>query len=192
MRGASMYPERSITTQGKSMSEFAVELRGIRKKYGRVTAVESIDLAVSEGEFLSFLGPSGCGKTTTLRMIAGLEAPSEGDILIKGQRVNDVPIHKRNIGIVFQNYALFPHRTVFKNVAFGLRYRGCSQQEIQTRVKEALRLVQLESMAERYPAALSGGQQQRVALARAIVLTRSEERRVGNEWVSTGRSRWWP
>src|SRR3546814_7166276 len=86
MRGASMYPERSITTQGKSMSEFAVELRGIRKKYGRVTAVESIDLAVSEGEFLSFLGPSGCGKTTTLRMIAGLEAPSEGDILIKGQR----------------------------------------------------------------------------------------------------------
>jgi len=152
------------------MNEFAVELRGIRKKYGQVLAVESMDLTVSEGEFLSFLGPSGCGKTTTLRMIAGLESPSAGDILIKGQRVNDVPIHKRNIGIVFQNYALFPHRSVFKNVAFGLRFRGCSRREIQARVQDALRLVQLDAMADRYPAELSGGQQQRVALARAIVI----------------------
>jgi len=152
------------------MSEFAVELRGIRKRYGQVTAVEVMDLAVAEGEFLSFLGPSGCGKTTTLRMIAGLETPSSGDILIKGQRINDVPIHKRNIGIVFQNYALFPHRSVFRNVAFGLRFRGCPKREIEQRVREALRLVQLEAMADRYPAALSGGQQQRVALARAIVI----------------------
>nr|WP_297458684.1 ABC transporter ATP-binding protein [uncultured Halomonas sp.] len=152
------------------MSEAAVELRGIHKRYGDVVAVEAMDMAVQSGEFLSFLGPSGCGKTTTLRMIAGLENPSAGDILIKGRRVNDVPIHKRNLGIVFQNYALFPHRSVYDNVAFGLRYRKCSKDEIRTRVRDALRLVQLEAMEERFPAALSGGQQQRVALARAIVI----------------------
>ncbi|MFT0548851.1 ABC transporter ATP-binding protein [Allopusillimonas ginsengisoli] len=152
------------------MSEYAVELRGIQKRYGSVTAVESMDMSVNESEFLSFLGPSGCGKTTTLRMIAGLEAPTAGDIYIKGRRMNDVPVHKRNIGIVFQNYALFPHRNVRDNVAFGLRFRGSNKAETAKRVADALQLVQLENMSERYPSELSGGQQQRVALARAIVI----------------------
>lgn len=152
------------------MTDFSVELRGIQKRYGTVTAVESMDLSVRESEFLSFLGPSGCGKTTTLRMIAGLEHPSAGDIYIRGKRMNDVPIHKRNIGIVFQNYALFPHRTVHANIAFGLRYRRCSRSDIDKRVADVLSLVQLDGMAKRYPAELSGGQQQRVALARAIVI----------------------
>lgn len=152
------------------MSDVAVELRGVRKQYGQVIAVEAMDLAVCEGEFMSFLGPSGCGKTTTLRMIAGLETPSAGDIILRGKRINDVPIHQRNIGIVFQNYALFPHRTVHDNIAFGLRYRQCPAAEIRQRVADVLALVQLENMARRYPAELSGGQQQRVALARAIVI----------------------
>jgi putative spermidine/putrescine transport system ATP-binding protein/spermidine/putrescine transport system ATP-binding protein len=129
-----------------------------------------MDLSVEAGAFVTLLGPSGCGKTTTLRMVAGLAAPSEGDILIKGLRVNDVPIHKRNLGIVFQNYALFPHKTVFDNVAFGLKYRKVPKPQIAERVGRALELVQLPQMAERFPSQLSGGQQQRIALARAIVI----------------------
>ncbi len=152
------------------MAEFSVELKGVRKQYGQVVAVEAMDLSVREGEFLSFLGPSGCGKTTTLRMIAGLETPTAGDILVRGKRMNDIPIHRRNIGLVFQNYALFPHRTVYQNIAFGLRYRKCPKAEIERRVADVLSLVQLDAMAQRYPAELSGGQQQRVALARAIVI----------------------
>lgn len=152
------------------MSEIAVELRAIKKNYGPVVAVESMDLTVHEGEFVSFLGPSGCGKTTTLRMIAGLESPSSGEIYVRGKFMNDVPIHKRNIGIVFQNYALFPHKTVFDNVAFGLRYRNFPKSEIGKRVQDVISMVQLDGMAKRYPAELSGGQQQRVALARAIVI----------------------
>ena len=150
--------------------EHVVELRNVAKRYGAFTAVQPMNLAVEPGAFVTLLGPSGCGKTTTLRMIAGLAAPSDGDILIKGARVNDVPIHRRNLGLVFQNYALFPHKTVFDNVAFGLKYRKVAKQEIAHRVRRALDLVQLPQMADRYPSQLSGGQQQRIALARAIVI----------------------
>ncbi len=148
----------------------AVELIGVAKHYGDFTAVQPTDLGVEEGTFLTLLGPSGCGKTTTLRMIAGLTSASEGEIRIKGRRVNELPINKRNLGIVFQNYALFPHKTVQENVAFGLKYRKVSGDEMQRRVREALELVQLAHTAERMPGQLSGGQQQRIALARAIVI----------------------
>ena len=150
--------------------EHVVELRQVVKRYGAFTAVQPMDLAVESGAFVTLLGPSGCGKTTTLRMIAGLAAPSDGDILIKGARVNDVPIHRRNLGLVFQNYALFPHKSVFDNVAFGLKYRSVAKADIARRVGRALELVQLPQMADRYPSQLSGGQQQRIALARAIVV----------------------
>ncbi len=150
--------------------EPVVALRQVIKRYGNFTAVEPMDLNVEPGAFVTLLGPSGCGKTTTLRMVAGLAAPSEGDILIKGARVNEVPIHKRNLGIVFQNYALFPHKTIFDNVAFGLKYRKVPKTEIAERVARALELVQLPQMADRFPNQLSGGQQQRIALARAIVV----------------------
>ncbi|HSH43658.1 MAG TPA: ABC transporter ATP-binding protein [Arenicellales bacterium] len=148
----------------------AVRLDGIVKQFGGFTAVHEMNLDIQEGEFVTFLGPSGCGKTTTLRMVAGLLDPTEGDILIHGRRVNDVPIHKRNLGLVFQNYALFPHKTIFDNVAFGLKYRDVSKDELKRRVNEALELVQLPHTADRYPTQLSGGQQQRIALARAIVI----------------------
>ncbi|MEO3427343.1 ABC transporter ATP-binding protein [Pelagibius sp. CAU 1746] len=150
--------------------EPVVALRQVIKRYGNFTAVEPMDLNVEPGAFVTLLGPSGCGKTTTLRMVAGLAAPSGGDILIKGARVNEVPIHKRNLGIVFQNYALFPHKTVFDNVAFGLKYRKVPKAQIAERVARALELVQLPQMADRFPNQLSGGQQQRIALARAIVV----------------------
>ncbi|WP_193368666.1 ABC transporter ATP-binding protein [Pelagibius marinus] len=150
--------------------EPVVALRQVIKRYGNFTAVEPMDLNVEPGAFVTLLGPSGCGKTTTLRMVAGLAAPSGGDILIKGSRVNEVPIHKRNLGIVFQNYALFPHKNIFDNVAFGLKYRKVPKAEIAERVARALELVQLPQMADRFPNQLSGGQQQRIALARAIVV----------------------
>jgi putative spermidine/putrescine transport system ATP-binding protein/spermidine/putrescine transport system ATP-binding protein len=150
--------------------EPVVALRNVIKRYGNFTAVEPMDLNVEPGAFVTLLGPSGCGKTTTLRMVAGLAAPSGGDILIKGARVNEVPIHKRNLGIVFQNYALFPHKTIFDNVAFGLKYRKVAKAQIAERVARALELVQLPQMADRFPNQLSGGQQQRIALARAIVV----------------------
>ncbi|RVU36144.1 ABC transporter ATP-binding protein [Hwanghaeella grinnelliae] len=152
------------------MTDHAVELKSVVKRYGDFTAVHDTNLGIPEGSFLTLLGPSGCGKTTTLRMIAGLTGITEGDILIKGRRVNDLPIHKRNLGIVFQNYALFPHRTVQQNVAFGLKYRNTPKDEAERRVREALELVQLPQMADRMPSQLSGGQQQRIALARAIVI----------------------
>lgn len=147
-----------------------VQLTSVSKRYGDVQAVRSIDLAIEEGSFITLLGPSGCGKTTTLRMVAGLESVSAGDIYIKGRRVNDVPIHRRNLGLVFQNYALFPHKSVFDNVAFGLKYRGVRKAERAERVRKALGIVRLPHMEERYPSELSGGQQQRIALARAIVI----------------------
>jgi len=150
--------------------ESVVELRNVVKRYGSFTAVQPMNLGIEPGAFVTLLGPSGCGKTTTLRMVAGLAAPSAGDILIKGARVNDVPIHRRNLGLVFQNYALFPHKTVLDNVAFGLKYRKVARAEIAKRVRNALELVQLPQMADRYPSQLSGGQQQRIALARAIVV----------------------
>ena len=148
----------------------AVNLTGIAKRFGPFTAVHPMSLEIPEGAFFALLGPSGCGKTTTLRMVAGLLDPSEGEIAIKGRRVNEVPIHKRNLGLVFQNYALFPHRTVAENVAFGLKYRNVSRADAERRVREALDLVQLPHLGDRYPGQLSGGQQQRIALARAVVI----------------------
>jgi spermidine/putrescine ABC transporter ATP-binding subunit len=152
----------------------AIELVGIAKHFvsrkETVTAVESVDLVINEGEFFSLLGPSGCGKTTTLRMIGGFEEPTQGQILLYGKDVVGVPPNHRDVNMVFQSYALFPHMSVFENVAFGLRRRGISSKaEIRQRVNEMLDLVQLEGKAERRPRELSGGQQQRVALARALV-----------------------
>jgi ABC-type Fe3+/spermidine/putrescine transport system ATPase subunit len=146
-----------------------VELEEVSKRFGAVLAVDRVSLEVRRGEFLALLGPSGCGKTTTLRMIAGFEDPDAGLVRIKGIVVNDVPPYRRNLGMVFQHYALFPHMTVFDNVAFGLRMRGTPAAEVGRRVEEALALVRMAGLGKRMPAALSGGQQQRVALARAIV-----------------------
>lgn len=148
----------------------AVELNGIVKRFGAMTAVARMDLDIPEGSFVTLLGPSGCGKTTTLRMIAGLLGPSEGDIRIKGRSVTKTPIHKRNLGLVFQNYALFPHKTIFDNVAFGLKYRSIPRAAAAEKVRRALELVRLPDVGARYPRQLSGGQQQRIALARAIVI----------------------
>lgn len=147
-----------------------VELKNVKKSFGLVTAVKDVNVTFDEGSFTTLLGPSGCGKTTILRMVAGLEAPTGGDILVGGTRVNDIPIHKRNLGLVFQNYALFPHRTIGQNIAFGLKYRGVSKSDIATKVKNALDIVRLPGVEDRYPPQLSGGQQQRIALARAIVI----------------------
>jgi putative spermidine/putrescine transport system ATP-binding protein/spermidine/putrescine transport system ATP-binding protein len=149
---------------------YAVELEGIVKSFGSMMAVERMDLSIAEGSFVTLLGPSGCGKTTTLRIIAGLLDPSEGDIRIKGRSVTAIPIHRRNLGLVFQNYALFPHKTIHDNVAFGLKYRDVPKRDIAEKVRRALELVQLPDVGERYPRQLSGGQQQRIALARAIVI----------------------
>jgi spermidine/putrescine ABC transporter ATP-binding subunit len=147
----------------------AVEVRNAVKRYGAVAALDEVTLAVPEGEFFGLLGPSGSGKTTLLRAIAGFVVPDSGEIRIDGQRIEGVPVHKRGIGMVFQNYALFPHLSVFDNVAFGLSVRGVASGEIKGRVAEALRLVRLSGLEERRPRQLSGGQQQRVALARALV-----------------------
>ena len=147
-----------------------VEFKGIMKSFGKVTAVEKMDFIIEEGSLVTLLGPSGCGKTTLLRMVAGLEEPTEGDILIKGQRINDTPIHKRNLGMIFQNYALFPHKTIFDNVAFGLKYRNVSKEAIREKVSRALEMVRLPGVEGRMPNQLSGGQQQRIAMARAIVI----------------------
>jgi len=152
------------------MDNPAVRLINVAKRFGEFVAVERMDLDIADGGFVTFLGPSGCGKTTTLRMIAGLLDPSEGDIHIKGKRVNNTPIHQRNLGVVFQNYALFPHKTIYDNVAFGLQFRKLSRDEAKKQVNEALELVQLPNLADRYPRQLSGGQQQRIALARAMVI----------------------
>ncbi len=147
-----------------------VSFRDIQKSYDGVNLiVKSLDLDISRGEFLTLLGPSGSGKTTCLMMLAGFETPTHGDILLNGQRLNNVPPHKRNIGMVFQSYALFPHLTVNENVGYPLSVRKLSKHEIADKVRNALRMVQLESLGGRYPAQLSGGQQQRIALARALV-----------------------
>jgi putative spermidine/putrescine transport system ATP-binding protein/spermidine/putrescine transport system ATP-binding protein len=148
----------------------AVQLKGVLKRFGKVVAVQKMDLDIEESSLVTLLGPSGCGKTTILRMIAGLESPTEGDIHIKGKRVNDIPIHKRNLGMIFQNYALFPHKTIFDNVAFGLKYRDVPKNEIEGKVKKALEMVRLPGVENRMPSQLSGGQQQRIAMARAIVI----------------------
>jgi spermidine/putrescine transport system ATP-binding protein len=147
-----------------------VQLVDLVKRFGDFTAVAGINLDMPSGEFFSLLGPSGCGKTTTLRMIAGFERPTEGQILLDGADMAQTPPHKRNVNTVFQNYALFPHLTVQDNVAFGLKYQKATKEEAKDRVGKALELVQMTQFAERRPNQLSGGQQQRVALARALIL----------------------
>jgi spermidine/putrescine transport system ATP-binding protein len=147
-----------------------VELRGLCKRFDDAVAVDNIDALIHAGEFFSLLGPSGCGKTTTLRMIAGFERPTSGEILLDGVDVAQTPPHRRNVHTVFQNYALFPHLNVFDNVAFGLRRRRVARDEVSRRVNEAIELVELGGLGARRPQQLSGGQQQRVALARALVL----------------------
>jgi len=148
-----------------------VQLVGLAKHFGEVVAVDSIDLEVRAGEFFSLLGPSGCGKTTTLRLIAGFERPTSGEIRIDGADTAQTPPHKRPVSTVFQSYALFPHMTVGENVAFGLKYKDVSKQDAARLVGEKLELVHLAGMQNRKPTQLSGGQQQRVALARSLVLS---------------------
>ena len=140
------------------------------KRYGDFTALKGVSLDIKEGEFFTLLGPSGCGKTTLLRMIAGFNSIEGGDFYFGDKRINDIPAHKRDIGMVFQNYAIFPHLNVTDNVAYGLKARKVPAKEIKPRVEEALKLVQIEQYAQRKPNELSGGQQQRVALARAFVI----------------------
>jgi spermidine/putrescine transport system ATP-binding protein len=147
----------------------SIDLRDVRKRYGEVVAVDWVSLTVAKGEFLTLLGPSGCGKTTTLRLIGGFELPSEGEVFIDGEPMGDRPPYRRNVNTVFQNYALFPHLTVGKNVAYGLEMKRVPRAERNRRVAEALELVRLPHVEKRKPHELSGGQQQRVALARALV-----------------------
>jgi multiple sugar transport system ATP-binding protein len=146
-----------------------VNLRQVVKKYGDVEAVRAIDLDIPNNEFVVLVGPSGCGKSTTLRMIAGLEEITAGDIAIGGEVVNDLPPKDRDIAMVFQNYALYPHMTSFENMAFGLKLRKFSKAEIKSRVEQAARILDITELLDRRPKALSGGQRQRVAMGRAIV-----------------------
>ena len=145
-----------------------VTLKGVTKQYGSVTALEALNLEIEEGEFITLLGPSGCGKTTTLRLVAGFTDPTEGQILLGDDDVTDLPPQKREIGMVFQDYALFPHLSIRENIAFPLRERKATREEIDARVRELLDLVQLPGVEERYPSELSGGQAQRIAVARAV------------------------
>lgn len=154
---------------GNRATQPAVEFRDVEIAYGKFVAVRDFSLAIAKGSFVTLLGPSGCGKTTILRSIAGLVDITKGRISIGGRRVDDVPIYKRNIGLVFQSYALFPHKNVFDNVAFGLKYRNVSKAEIARKVGRALEMVRLPGSEKKLPSQLSGGQQQRIALARAIV-----------------------
>ncbi|HDJ66832.1 MAG TPA: ABC transporter ATP-binding protein [Nitrososphaeria archaeon] len=147
-----------------------VKLINLTKVFGKEVAVDNVNLEIEHGCFFTLLGPSGSGKSTTLRMIAGLEEPTKGEVMFDGKPVTHLPPYKRGVGMVFQNYALWPFMTVFDNVAFGLKIRKLPKEEIKKRVREALRLVQLEGMEKKYPHQLSGGQQQRVALARALVV----------------------
>ena len=144
-------------------------LKDIRKSYGAVDVIHGIDLDIKQGEFIVFVGPSGCGKSTLLRMIAGLEEITGGEMMIDGEKVNDVPPSKRGIAMVFQSYALYPHMTVFDNMAFGMRIAKESKEEIDRRVRAAAEILQLTKYLDRLPKALSGGQRQRVAIGRAIV-----------------------
>lgn len=146
-----------------------IELRSLTKRYGEKTILDGLDLTINDGEFLTILGPSGCGKTTVLRLIAGFEEATDGSIVLDGQEVSEIPAEQRPVNTVFQSYALFPHMTIFDNVAFGLRMQKVPEAQIKPRVMEALKMVRLEEMATRKPSQLSGGQQQRIAIARAVV-----------------------
>ena len=148
----------------------SVDLKQVVKSYdGKLTVIHGVDLQIQHGEFVVFVGPSGCGKSTLLRMIAGLEGISDGDVVIDGKRVNDEPPRNRDIAMVFQDYALYPHKSLYDNMAFGLRLRKTPEDEIHKRVMDAAKLLRIDHMLERKPAALSGGQRQRVAIGRAIV-----------------------
>lgn len=145
-----------------------IELRSLSKKFGHVTALNDIHLKVEDGEFVTLLGPSGCGKTTLLRIIAGFVRPTEGEVLLGGEDITNLPPNQRQVGMLFQNYALFTHMTVEDNVSFGLRMRGAPKEEVRRKVSEMLELVGMQEFGKRYPGQLSGGQQQRVALARTL------------------------
>lgn len=151
------------------MSDYHIRFENISKSYGDVKIIENLELNIEKGEFISLLGPSGSGKTTLLMMLAGFESQTGGNIWLNEKSLNDLPSYKRNIGVVFQNYALFPHMSVGDNIAFPLKMRGVSKADIQTKVTKALEMVQLLPMKDRKPSQLSGGQQQRIALARALV-----------------------
>jgi ABC-type Fe3+/spermidine/putrescine transport system ATPase subunit len=161
-------PVDTRRSRGRGVAHLA--LTEVCKQYGSVRAVDHVSLSIEQGQRLALLGPSGCGKTTTLNLIAGFLEPDVGTILIRDRDVRGVPAHRRNTGMVFQSYALFPHLSVFRNVSFGLEMRGVGRAEMGTQVHEALALVRLQGVAGRYPRQLSGGQQQRVALARALVI----------------------
>ena len=148
----------------------SVTLDHVSKSFSDVQAVKDLSIKIKNGEFLTILGPSGCGKTTTLRLILGTLSPDRGNIYFDDELMTDVPVHKRNVGIVYQDYALFPHLTAYENVAFGLKVRKCSKQKIGEKVKQYFKLLRIEGLEKRYPKELSGGQQQRVALARALVV----------------------
>ena len=152
------------------MSASVLELRGINKYFGNNHVIKDVNLAIEKGEFVTFLGPSGCGKTTLLRMIAGFYEPDAGEILLGGKRIEKIPPYGRNTAMVFQEYALFPHMSVFDNVAYGLRVKKTPAADVDRRVAAALELMQLSGMEKRFPNQLSGGQQQRVAVARALVM----------------------
>ncbi len=164
-RGAVIIRKGCDTKKMKDM----VRLEGITKKFGDHVIIPTLDLNINDGEFLTLLGPSGCGKTTLLRMIAGLETPTTGKVILDGQDVTNLPPYKRNVNMVFQNYALFPHMTVKENIRFGLKMKNVPDEEAEERIKQVLYLIQLEELKNRYPAQMSGGQQQRVAIARALV-----------------------
>lgn len=149
--------------------KYIVELDGVNKIYGTNHVVKDLNLKVEEGEFLTLLGSSGCGKTTTLRMIAGFEEPSSGSIRVEGESIEEKEPFERNVNTVFQSYALFPHKTIYDNIAYGLKMKKVPKQEIKQRVTEMMELVQLEGFERRYPSQLSGGQKQRVAIARALI-----------------------
>jgi putative spermidine/putrescine transport system ATP-binding protein len=165
MQNRDLFMTAAVPKAGKGLL-----LSGIHKSYGKVAAVRNLDLQVAAGELVALLGPSGCGKTTTLRMVAGFETPDAGSVTIGGDEISHLPPHKRRLGMVFQNYSLFPHRTVAENIGFGLRMAGTGKAARDEKINEMLDLVQLQGRGDVYPSKLSGGQQQRVALARSLVV----------------------
>ena len=152
------------------MSDLVLQLKQINKYFGRSHVIKDVNIDFEKGHFVTFLGPSGCGKTTLLRMVAGFYEPDDGEILLNGKRIERIPPYSRNTAMVFQEYALFPHMNVFDNVSYGLRVKNRPKEEIERRVKEALDLMQLKGMEDRFPNQMSGGQQQRVGVARALVV----------------------